>query len=79
MMKVFMDLMKAMAAAAGVLVLIMFTLSLGNYYARERMVMQSEIDATMYMGRMNAYMMACTSLEISPQACIGAWASGGDN
>ena len=79
MKKVFMDLVKGAAAVAGVLVLIMFMLSLDNYYERERMMMQSEIDATMYVGRMNAYMMVCTGLEISPQACIGAWASGGNN
>jgi len=53
--------------------------SLDNHYKVARINYQAEIDATMYMGRMNAYMTTCTRLDISPQSCIGAWAQGGGN
>lgn len=64
-------------ALAGLAFLAIF--SLDDYFKRSRMATQAEIDATMYIGRMNAYMGACTSTGVNPKGCIGAWGSGGGN
>lgn len=67
--------------AAAFVLFVLLAVSLMEYentLLRDRMLRQADLDAELYVVKMDTFRMVCTDLDIPDEVCIMAWSRGGN-